>query len=137
MSVVIPHAAISRIASSTDPKKAILDAAGDLSGVRLLGDVVLIGTYIRPEKTSGGIIRPDLNVQEDVWQGKVGLVLKLAPDAFADTPEYSFHGNVAAPGDWCVYKVGDAWSVQVNGCPCRIVRDVNIRMVVDNPNIVF
>jgi len=137
MSVVVPHKAISRIASATNPREAITDAVGDLSGVRLLGDMVLIGTYIRPETTKGGIIRPDVNVQEDVWQGKVGLVLKLAPDAFKDTTEYSFGGNVAQVGDWCVYKVGDAWSIEINGCPCRIVRDVNVRMIVQDPSIVF
>lgn len=137
MSVVVPHRAISEIASASDPKEAILNVVGDLSGVRLLGDMVLIGTYIRSERTKGGIIRPDVNVQEDVWQGKVGLVLKLAHDAFKDTPDYVFNDNIANVGDWVVYKIGDAWSININGCPCRIVRDVNIRMVVEDPSIVL
>lgn len=136
MSVVVPHKAIGRIATSDDPRQAIFDVIGDLSGVEVLGDRVLIGTFIRNEKTKGGIIRPDINVQEDIWQGKAGLVLKLGPDAFKDTPDYTFSREVKV-GEWCVYQVGDAWSININNCPCRLVRDVNIRMVVQDPNIVF
>lgn len=136
VSVVIPHRAIERISTSDNPKQAILDVIGDLSGVEIMGDRVLIGTLIRPEKTKGGIIRPDANKEEDVWQGKVGLVLKLGPDAFKDTSDYSFSRTIQV-GEWCIYQVGDAWSLQVNHCPCRLVRDVNIRMVVKDPNIVF
>src|ERR1035437_2510835 len=82
MSVVVPHRAIEIVSNSKDPKQAIIDTIGDLSGVEVIGDLVLIGIYIRPEKTAGGIIRPTANVQEDVWQGKVGLVLKWGPNAF-------------------------------------------------------
>ena len=137
MSVVVPHRAIERVSLATDPKAEIFDIVGDLSGVRLMGDTVLLGTYIRPGKTKGGIIRPDDNVAEDVWQGKVGLVLKLGPDAFEDTPDYAFNGQKVAIGEWCIYKVGDAWSLNVSGYPCRLVRDVSIRLKVDDPGIVF
>lgn len=137
MSVVVPHRAIERVSQSSDPKQAILDTVGNLSGVHLLADMVLLGTYIRPQKTAGGIIRPDTNVQEDVWQGKAGLVLKLGPDAFEDTPDYNFNGQKVNIGEWCIYKVGDAWSLNINGYPCRLVRDVNIRLTVDDPQIVF
>lgn len=136
MSVVVPHKAIGKISTSDDPRQAIFDTVGSLAGVEVLGDRVLIGTFIRAEKTKGGIIRPDVNIQEDVWQGKAGLVLKLGPDAFKDTPDYHFSRSIEI-GEWCVYQVGDAWSLNINGCPCRLVRDVNIRMVVADPNIVF
>lgn len=138
MAVVVPHRAIEKVASASDPRQAILDAVGDLSGVKIAGDSVLIGTYIRPQKTAGGIIRPDINVQEDVWQGKVGLVLKWGNTAYQDTPEYVFHdADKVSPGEWGIYKVGDAWSLNINGYPCRLVRDVNIRMQIDDPQIVF
>ena len=63
MSVVVPHRAIERVSQASDPKQAILETVGDISGVHLLADMVLLGTYIRPQKTAGGIIRPDVNVQ--------------------------------------------------------------------------
>ena len=84
MSVIIPHRAVEAISTAKDPKKAIPELVGNLDGIEVIGDMVLVGIYIRPEKTAGGIIRPTINKQEDVWQGKVGLVLKWGPDAFID-----------------------------------------------------
>lgn len=136
MSVVVPHKAIEKISAAADPKEAILELVGDISGVHVMGDMVLLGTFIRPEKTAGGIIRPTVNVQEDIWQGKVGIVLKRGPDAFVDTPDYRFSETVES-GEWCIYKVGDAWSLNINNYPCRLVRDINIRLKVDNPLIVL
>lgn len=136
MPVIVPRRAINAVAASADPKKEILSKVGDISGIRLIKDEVLLGIYIRPEKTSGGIIRPDVNVEEDVWQGKVGLTLRFGIDAFKDTPDYTF-SETPKLDEWVVYFVGDARSVTVNGYPCRLVRDINIRMIVSDPNIVF
>lgn len=115
----------------------ILKMVGDLSGVTVMFNMVLIGTFIRSERTTGGIIRPDANVTEDVWQGKAGLVLKLGPNAFVDDADDSFYGQKVEPGEWVVYKVGDAWSLNVNGFPCRLVRDSSIKLKVNDPNVVF
>lgn len=138
MSVVIPHSAINTVSRAADPKKAIWEKIGNkLDSIEVMFNMVLVATYIRPEKTSGGIIRPDSNVQEDIWQGKVGLVLKLGPTAFVDDDHNAFYGQKADVDDWCVYKVGDAWSLNINGYPCRIVRDSGIRLKVTDPSIVF
>ena len=138
MSVVLPHRAIGNVSRSANPKEAILKSVGDsLKDIDVLFNMVLVATYIRPEKTSGGIIRPDVNVQEDVWQGKVGLVLKLGSHAFVDDGESDFFGQKAEVGEWVVYKVGDAWSLNINGYPCRLVRDSSIKLKVKDPNIVF
>jgi hypothetical protein len=136
MSVVTPRRAIGIISNAANPKQAILKEIGDLSKLILFNDDVLIGTYIRPEKTSGGIIRPDANVEEDVWQGKVGLILKFGGSAFVDTSDYKFT-LVPKIHDWAVYFIGDAKALTINGLPCRLVRDVNIRMIVDDPQVVF
>lgn len=136
----MPHRAIGAVSQSTDPKKTINETVGDLSGIHLMADMVLLGTYIRPEKTAGGIIRPNSNVEEDVFQGKVGLVLKLGPDAFEDTPDYTFNfgpGGKPKVGDWVVFKVGDAWSLGLKGYPCRYIRDVAIKLKVDDPTVIF
>lgn len=137
MSVVIPARAITAVSEAADPKKAIIEIVGDLSGVDIMYNMILVGTYIRPNKTKGGIIRPDVNVQEDTYQGKVGLVLKLGPDCFVDDDYTKFNGQKADVGEWCVYKVGDAWSVTVNGYPCRLMKDSNIKMKVSNPEVIF
>ena len=137
MSVVVPHRAIEAVSNSKDPKKTILETVGDLSGVEVMYNMVLIAQFIRAEKTSGGIIRPNMNVQEDVWQGKSGLVLKLGPNAFVDDEDDTFYGQKVEVGEWCVFKVGDAWSLNVNGYPCRLARDSSIKLKVKDPNIVF
>lgn len=138
MTVVVPHRAIEKISTSSDPKKAILEAVGDLSQVDIMFNEVLLGVYIRPEKTTGGIIRPTSNVQEDVWQGKVGLVLKWGNKAYVDDDEYHFDdGDKIKPGEWAVFMISDARSLNINGCPCRLVRDSNLKMRVKDPNIVF
>lgn len=137
MSVVIPHRAVEAISTAADPRSAITKMVGDLSGVEVIGDMVLVGIYIRPEKTAGGIIRPTTNKQEDVWQGKVGLVLKRGPDSFKDPDSGHRYQQFVSEGEWCVFKVGDGWSVNINEYPCRLVRDVNIKLKVKDPNIVL
>jgi len=137
MSLVLPRNAINTISQASDPKRAILDFVGDLSGVELIGDRILIGTYIRPEKTRGGIIRPDSNKDEDVWQGKAGLVLKWGPDAFVNPETGNLYDQVVQEGEWCVFFIGDAKPLHVKGYPCRIVRDTSICMKIKDPEAVL
>ena len=137
MGVVIPRRAIEAVSKATDPTAEILKYVGDLSGIDIMYNMVLLAAYIRPNVTKGGIIRPDENQEEDVWQGKVGLVLKLGQDAFIDDDEVSFHGQSAEIGDWVVFKVGDAWQIQIRDWPCRLVRDSSIRMKVADPSLII
>lgn len=119
--------------SQVPPKmaKAIyIQKMGNISGIEVASDLVLVATYFRPEKTAGGIIRPDDNIREDEYQGKVGLAVKLGPaqdvtDGFIST------------GDWVVYSIKDGWSVTVNGMACRLVPLERIRMKVSDPSVVF
>jgi hypothetical protein len=89
-----------------------------------------VGIYIRPEMTSGGIIRPTDNLKEDQYQGKVGVVLKIGPDAYGIEPELSL-------GDWVVFDIKDGWSHYYNQVPCRAIPYERIRMIVDDPQAVL
>lgn len=137
MSVIIPHRAVEAISTAKDPRKAIPDLVGNLDDIEIIGDMVLVGIYIRPEKTAGGIIRPTINKQEDVWQGKVGLVLKWGPDAFRNPESGDHYEQNVRPGEWCVFKVGDGWQLHINDYPCRLVRDSAIRLRVKDPNVIL
>lgn len=130
-------AKIQQISQSDNPKLAIIKAVGDLSKVEVMFDLVLVGVYIRPEKTAGGIIRPDSNVGEDEWQGICGLVLKKGPTAFVDDEYTKYDGQDIAVGDWIVFTVGDAKSIRFNGAPCRYLRANQIRMKIPTPEMVF
>lgn len=137
MSVIIPRRAIETVSKSENPKLEILKQVGDLSGITVMYNMVLLAVYIRPQMTKGGIIRPDSNQEEDVWQGKEGLVLKLGIDAFEDDNDTSFNGQRADIGEWVVFKVGDAWQVQIREWPCRLVRDSSIKMKVKEPGLII
>lgn len=137
MATMLSAPKIEQISQSTDPKKAIVDAVGDLSRVRVCSDLVLLGTFIRNEMTRGGIIRPRENVNEDEHQGKVGLVLKAGPMAYNDWESPEDSGQAAVPGTWVVYYLMDARQFQINGTPCRMIPYEKIRMVIPDPNMVF
>jgi hypothetical protein len=128
---------IGQISQADDPKQAIIKAVGDLGKARVCNDLVLLGTYIRNEKTAGGIIRPLEAVVEDEYQGKVGLVLKPGPLAFSDWEEDDSKGANAEPFTWVVYAIKDSWPVQINGTPCRLIPYDKIRMTIPDPTMVF
>jgi co-chaperonin GroES (HSP10) len=128
---------IELLSQAEDPRMAILKAVGDLSEQHVFSDLVLVGTFIRNEKTAGGIIRPLENVAEDEFQGKVGLVLKTGPLAYSDHEDDDARGENASIGTWVVYAIKDGWPVQINGTPCRFVPYEKLRMRITDPNLVF
>jgi hypothetical protein len=134
---VISASKIEAISQALDPKAAIIKAVGDLSETIVASDLVLLGTYIRNERTAGGIIRPSDNVREDEYQGKVGLVLLTGPIAFGDWEDPAERGHMAELHTWVVYQIKDAWPVQINGTACRFVPYDKIRMQIPEPSMVF
>ena len=67
-----------------DPKDAILAALGDIEKFKVFHNEVVVAVYLRPEKTKSGIFLPDSHRDEDRHQSKVGLVVKMGPEAFDD-----------------------------------------------------
>lgn len=141
---------IDRLSRATDPKTAIIKEIGQdvIDSYRLLEDDVLIGTYIRPERTKGGIILTDRSKEEDRFQGKVGLLLKMGPTAFRydrsglynayDKSKPNWEGCEAPQvGDWVVYRMSDAWEVSLRGVSCRIIRASLLRGAISDPMIIW
>lgn len=135
--IILPRRSMGAVASSVDMKGEVLKQIGDLADVDIMYNMVLVACYIRPNVTKGGIILTDNQLDEDVYQGKVGLVVKMGPNAFESDDEFDFKDQSANIGDWVVYKVGDAWQLQVGQWPCRLVRDSAIRMKVKDPQKVM
>jgi co-chaperonin GroES (HSP10) len=132
------------MAHDVDPRQAILDKVGDLSGVDVFGSDVLVALYIRPEKTKGGIILADATRQEDLWQGKCGLILKMGSTAFRDEDGNKFRDIDV--GDFVVFRPSDGWPVQFSSAqavtskdavPCRVVNDIHIRLRVSTPDAIY
>lgn len=117
-------------ASGSDPRGALLTALGDISHWEIGPRKVLCATYIRPEKTTGGIIRITRSLEEDRFQGKVGLVLALGPLCF-DDPKYFGDFRIDV-GEWAIFNPSAGWeSYQVrdsgrDGVPVRLFDDTQI-----------
>jgi co-chaperonin GroES (HSP10) len=133
-------------AATHDPKSALLDAAGDLTDYQVAGNLVLVATYIQPEKTKGGILLPDGSLAEDRFQGKVGLVLKTGPAAFVNEPKLgiNFYGLKFESGEWVIYRPSDGMELfirdrrQVNvGLPCRLIEDSLLKAGVSDPSLIY
>ena len=117
-----------------DPKEKLLEELGDLSGIEIFNNQVLVGVYIRPQKTKSGIYLTERTTDEDKYQGKIGLVLKKGDSAFVD-PDNQWFANVNInEGDWVLFRPSDGWSVTINGVLCRILDDHAIRGRVDQPD---
>lgn len=132
---------IEKISRASDPKKGLLDAIGlaAIAGYTVLEDDVLLATYVRNEKTSGGIFIPSTSKQEDRFQGKVGLILKCGPLAFKydKSGSYEYTGTPPKVNEWVVYRPSDGWEISLNGVSCRIIRAAMLRGVVTNPETIW
>lgn len=125
------------MAHDEDPKEKIIKEVGDLNELRLSGAQVLVATYIRPEKMKSGLILTSSMREEDKFQGKCGLVLKMGPLAYKETEKMDFGGYAAKVGDWVWYRPVDGYSLSVRGVHCRVLDDVEIRGDVDHPDVIL
>lgn len=128
---------IEQISQAKDKRQGIIDAVGDLSGVDVLTDLVLVGTYIRDEKRASGLILPQDHLKEDEFQGKTGLVLKRGPLAYGDWEDDGTRGSNAKLHSWVVFAIKDTWPLQLNSVACRVVPYDKLRMRINDPKMVF
>lgn len=108
-----------------DPTKKFIGAV-DLDGVTTHGENLLVITYIRPRKTSGGILRPDDNIKEDEFQGNVGLVVQVGDDFDDEQANELLH-------TWVVFGCNDGLRYRYDGVPLRIIPYNRVRQTVPDP----
>ena len=136
-----------KIASGADPRRTIIDGIGHkaISEFEPTLNYVLVGTYVRSEKTKGGIIKGgDRTRAEDRFQGKIGLVLKLGPSVNAPDRKALFGGEDLAVGDWVMYRTSDANEFffvdakhELEGSSARVIEDVLIMARVADPESIY
>jgi hypothetical protein len=105
--------------------------------IEVFHNQVLVGIYIKPERSAGGVYFTPTTIDEDKWQGKIGLVLKKGPMAFQNDARNDFHGLTIEEGEWVLFRVSDAHALKVNDVFCRIVEDIHIRGRVATPEIIY
>lgn len=122
-------------------KRKILDEIGDLSDTKVPLNRILLAIYKAPEVTRGGIIRPHVVRDEDVYQGVAALVLKKGPHAYEQTDNMDYQWgdeDVCLIGDWVMFRRGDGLRVNVNGRECMLMEsERGIKMVLPRPDMVF
>src|ERR1035437_4830590 len=126
-----------RMVHTVDPAKELLAKIGNLDDFELFGNQVLIAVYQRPEKTKSGIILADVTRQEDAYQGKAGLCVKLGPAAFVSDDQYDFRGQKVSVGDWVAIFVSDGRKITVRNVLCRIVEDHHVRLRIPAPDVIW
>jgi len=138
-----------------DPKTVITNALGDLSKIETSNNQVLVAVYQRGGtgdgkeiKTAGGILVPVKNLEEDRFQSKVGLIVKVGPLAFKDdSGKYAWPDDIGV-GDWVMYRASDGWSFEIIGDPprvdnkvnkvlCRLLDDTAIRARIQHPDTIW
>jgi hypothetical protein len=113
-----------------DPRQALLEQAGDVSRFEICDNEVLIAIYMRPEKTKGGIVMVPRNLQEDLYQSKIGLVLRIGPTCDFPLVKIELY-------DWVLVRPSDGYNLEVNFLPCRLAYDKHVRVKVPDPEMIW
>lgn len=122
---------------SIDPKSEIVERLGNISGIELFNNQILCAVYVRPNKTKSGIYLSDKTVDEDRYQGKVGLLVAAGPEAFNDSNGEWFNGVKFSMLDWIVFRPSDGWSINVNGVLCRMMSDTQVKARISSPDQIW
>lgn len=126
-----------------DPKQVILDSLGKLPDEIVQFSQILVAVYAPPvvTKTDSGLLLLDKISEEDVeeykWQGKVGLVVAMGPQAYVDDENTKFHGTKNKIGDWVWFRASDGLACEVNGAFCRKFNEAGIIGKVEHPDQVW
>lgn len=125
------------MAHDVDPKQKLLEDLGDISNVEIFNNQVLVAVYIRPQKTKSGIYLSDKTIDEDRYQGKVGLLVGMGPSAFNDDSGQWFNQAQFNLHDWLVFRPSDGWSININGVLCRMMSDTQVKMRIPTPDVAW
>lgn len=125
--------------STHDPVEEIMEKIGDLTDFVIPFNKILIGIYMRPEKTKSGLILSDQYREEDRWQGRAGVILKRGPMAFIDDDRVKFNGLNPQVGEWVCFRPSDGMKLDIRHREghCILLSDVQIQLVIPAPDLVF
>lgn len=134
-----------------DPKEKLYRKAGNLDHFEIYNRQILVGIYVRSEKSKSGLILTTRTRDEDKYQSKVGLILKAGPSAFDDPSGVWFTKGAPKVGDWVVFRASDGWAITLpihcgpaddtdvdgKGFICRLMDDDAVRMRIPHPDCVY
>ncbi len=113
--------------------------SGVLPDFEVFHNQILVGIYMRgavKDLGNGKVLHlPDKTVDEDQWQGKVGIVLNVGPLAFKNDARNDFGGVEVKKGDWIIFRVSDGFPIDINGIHCRLLEDVHVKGRLTSPDL--
>ena len=128
-------------AHESDTKQELFDKYKDIiDTIHIYGPSILVAVYRRPKKTKGGILIPDSNLDEDIYQGKVGLILKVGPFPIDEEDKMFFDCETPKVGDWVAFKVSEAltFGILEKEGDCRFLKDRrSILMKIPHPDLIW
>lgn len=120
-------AALGECASPEEQKALIFGMLGDYltceKPLRLAGNKVMVATYVRPQRSKGGILYTDKRRDGNRFEGKVGLIIALGPTAFKYFGAFPWEGHKWEIGDWVWYRASDAAERGFRDVWCRTIDD--------------
>lgn len=126
-----------------NPAVELMKRIGDVpTGVVQFGRV-LVAVYQPPmvTTTAGGIHLTDQVSQKDLdeflYQGKVGLVVAKGSMAYVDDDHVKFHGVNNELGDWIWFRPSDGIACEVNEVFCRILNERDIIGRIPHPDYIW
>ncbi len=130
-------------ATKDDPGRPLWEALGDLSEMEMGPSYLLVATYIAPDRI-GSILLADRRLDEDRFQGKIGLIVKAGSLAFTNSGRTDFGGFAPQVGDWVMYRPSDGLECFVRdrrkineGTSCRLLSDALIMAKVPAPDLIY
>lgn len=123
----------------TDPKDVLLNKLKPFLGrAQCMNNQVLLAIYDRPEKTRAGVILTAAYRDEEQHQGKACLIVMMGETAFAPDPERGWFASVRPElYDWVAIRPSDGFPMALGGVKCRLVTDTAVRMVIDQPDLIW
>lgn len=123
-----------------DPATKLLDELGDISGIEVFNDRVLVAIYRHEGKTRGGILTPIVTHTESDYQGKAGLVLKVGPCVNPEGRD-RVRGADVTPGDWVIVNPSSGLSMHAgkhgSKAMLRMLPESEIHMRVSQPDLIW
>ena len=75
--------------------------------------------------------------QEFLWQGKVGLIVSMGPQAYEDDEGTKFHGTKNKVGDWVWFHAANGQACEVNEVFCRVFTERDILGKIPHPDYIW
>lgn len=123
-----------------EEKRRIWAKLGDISGLRVPLNRILIAVWVPDaDRKVGSLLLPDVAREEDKWQGKAGLVVKMGPRCYEDNEAMTFlPEDKCQVGDWVLFRKGDGHTLELWHAYCVMLEsERGIKMILDRPDAVF